>query len=289
VLVGSAALVLALAVAAGGLAIYGSPERQLRLIEREIDAGGRVSLIGDVSRPRWSRWRAGEGASRADLGPDGAFVLDAHGMPGVALLELAPGTRRTAYRLSAEVRHEDDRHGTGYVGIYLAHRMAPVEDGGLQAFIHLAFNDITDAVDAYRAVPENLRPPKPPQGNQVQLRPRLITDAAWADAVGWEFGGLTREMVKPVGLAGPKLWRRFTVEVTADAVRAWWDGQAVGRLDPRQLSREVDVELLKLAAERPDLFASGSPPPTLDWRGGVGLYVYRSTASFRNVALEPLD
>jgi hypothetical protein len=64
------------------------------------------------------------------------------------------------------------------------------------------------------------------------------------------------------------------VEVTPETVRPFWEGEALGAAQPvAELLEKVPL-----------------PGPKFEFspQGGVGLYVERGRASFRNVVVEPL-
>jgi hypothetical protein len=74
-------------------------------------------------------------------------------------------------------------------------------------------------------------------------------------------------------------WRRVVVEVSADLVHAWWDGDDIGKVTDHDLSERF------FGDKKPETPVSYFH---FDPHGGLGLYVNRGTASFRNVQVEPL-
>jgi hypothetical protein len=153
----------------------------------------------------------------------------------------------------------------------------------------LVFNDIDDVMDTYNAVVSGLPPgvnrPPLPKGNPVFLISRVFAEGGGLDK---DLVGINKEMFKPAGL-GIKPWHILTVEVTPENVRAFWDSMLVGNVIPGKMEPAIVKKLKELRASDAGLFGPGSELPNLDWQGGLGLYVHRSTASFRNVALEPID
>jgi serine/threonine-protein kinase len=287
----AAAVLLLVGLATAGVAFYKDPERRLGSIESEIDAGGTVVLIGGSGGPRGFRWQSGEAYAEIGWDADHCFTLGTRlgsDPKGIALLELAKSARRDNYRFRAEVRHNASAGG-GQVGVYFAHQRLP-KPGELQIFLQLALNDIDDVMDAYNSMSSVLRkkglvPPPPPKGNAVKLIGRLYEEGGGCDQ---DLVGIAKEMFKPAGL-GEKPWHSLTVEVTPAQIRVLFDARPVGDLVPGDMADRISKNLSQLREEQPQFFGAESDPPKLDLRGGLGLYVYRSSASFRNVALEPID
>src|SRR5262249_57190982 len=87
-------------------------------------------------------------------------------------------------------------------------------------------------------------------------------------------------------------WRRLAVEVTPEHIRVLWDDQRQ-QIDQSHLGRVVPAvgrpELQRMTAQL--MQTVGDPfvvdPELSPWHG-LGLFVYRSVASFRFVEIEPL-
>jgi hypothetical protein len=78
------------------------------------------------------------------------------------------------------------------------------------------------------------------------------------------------------------------VEVTPQEIRAQWVDRPVGPLTGAAVARDMAaaIEFLK---PRDPAAAEWTPRiPGHSAGGGLGLYVYQGTASFRNVVVEPL-
>jgi hypothetical protein len=94
------------------------------------------------------------------------------------------------------------------------------------------------------------------------------------------------------GFPGP--WRKLVVEVRPDKnLPFWWD-EKTKKLAPlgQGLNREglefVRTSLQQEATKLKDLPSAPRTIEPLQPRSGLGLYGFRSKASFRNVTIEPL-
>jgi hypothetical protein len=222
--------------------------------------------------------------------PDGTFTV--HCPTAEALVELVRDPRQTRFRIRAEVRHEASSDGGSRVGVYFARRLLPSAGGPVQHFGTMAYNDIRDEAKAYddiigkRKLPPGVAPPRRPTGNRFALAPHLYAHGP-AGLWGPTFGGALGDF-KPGGV-GAGIWRPIEVVVTPDGVEGAWAGGNVVALPSSRWDKEVSEHL---ASRR----AAPSPVPYLDGLnpayapgGGLGLYVLRGSASFRRVAVEPLD
>jgi hypothetical protein len=87
----------------------------------------------------------------------------------------------------------------------------------------------------------------------------------------------------------PPSWRQLEVEVTPEGVEGLWEGRSLGKVLAAQW---VDYTERMLSAA-PTLSPPAPYPrdlrPAFNPRGPLGLYVYQSSASFRDVVVEPLN
>jgi hypothetical protein len=101
----------------------------------------------------------------------------------------------------------------------------------------------------------------------------------------WRFSGADGPRFLPAGeLAGG--WHDLLVRVAADGVAAEWDGHLV-RLTAAQITLSAE-QVNRIRAEHPADPVFQGALPTFMPRGGLGLYVERGSASFRNVTVTPL-
>ena len=283
-LTAAAGLVFVIALAAGGVSAYRDPERQRGVIDREIRKGGKVVLIGDTGKPRWTEWRSGEATAHAGLDPVGTFFLSsAFNKREMALLELASSTPRDSYRFEAEIRHDDNSDG-GDVGLYFASQLAVHKGGSMQVFMQLTFNEIVDQKGHFPAAVIAQGSGK----NPLYMAGRIYSARPDPKHCDMSIVAMNEGVFPPVG-AAPKTWRKLTVEVTPQRVRIYLDDNWMGDMDPLEMAQRVADKMPDLIRSSPNLFAPNPVPPKLDFRGGLGLFVSRSSASYRIVTLEPME
>jgi hypothetical protein len=87
----------------------------------------------------------------------------------------------------------------------------------------------------------------------------------------------------------PGVWYSLVVEVTPETVSAFWDGKPVGSVAIADITGETNRILAELRKGDRDEFAARQEGSCLNFRGGLGLYVYRASANFRDVAVEPME
>jgi hypothetical protein len=80
----------------------------------------------------------------------------------------------------------------------------------------------------------------------------------------------------------------LAVEVTPEGVRGFWDGQPMGELTAAAFAENARAAMATLAGKEPGSVYARELWPVFTPRGSLGLYAVRSSASFRNVVIEPL-
>ena len=80
----------------------------------------------------------------------------------------------------------------------------------------------------------------------------------------------------------PTKWRRLALLVGAGGIEAEWEGKSIGKLDPGRLG--PIFSLAGVDAKVPGFDAAAVWQP----RGGIGLFVNRALAEFRNIVVTPL-
>jgi hypothetical protein len=94
------------------------------------------------------------------------------------------------------------------------------------------------------------------------------------------------------GFPGP--WRKLVVEVQPDKILPFWWDEKTKKL--QLVEKGLDATALKSATrslqmeadKRKDLPSTPRTIEAFQPRSGLGLYAFRSKASFRNVVIEPL-
>jgi serine/threonine-protein kinase len=261
------------------------PDLPVKEIERTLAQGQPVTLVRETGRPAWFRWCVGEERTQVSVAGDGTFAVHSWTL---CLLELVRDPQQDRYRIRAEVRHENsDTHGPN-VGIYLAHRAYPGARGDIHLLTQLGYNDVRNRLELYEQLPPNRRPKTPPRNvSLVDLFPHLHYagkgGTQWDDAIA----GVSGARFKPAGVGGGP-WRQLEVTVTPEGLRATWDGQLVGDLPVPTIVDRLGAALAKRRQWSPDDPFVSQIPSDFPLRGSLGLYVYRGSARFRSVRIEPL-
>jgi hypothetical protein len=171
-----------------------------------------------------------------------------------------------SYRLSAEIRH-DESHERGEVGLFVAHREYDTAKGALHHVLQLSFNDIQP-------------------GAPVALGP-YVRMAGTAHALDLRMEGIRRTFGPGPGFRRTT-WRKLVVEVTPTSVRGFWDGgQPIGELPVPAIVRQTADAVEQRLAQEPDRPLRQLILGGFAGRGGLGLFVFRGSAAFRSVVIEP--
>jgi hypothetical protein len=216
---------------------------------RELAAGKDVELVRSSGLPRWERTVAGNASLVALTGEPGAFSLDTWHH---AVEELLPDPRCDDYRLSAEVRQENSQ--TGYGGIYVLRVEQPTPRGTEHYFVALTFADRGQDAGFARLMVRRFR-------DDLNLKP----------------AGKIVQRFTPA----PGTWHPLVLEVTSARVAAFWDGHLLGTMT----RDDVDQVAASMMSQEP---VPGLAAPALPTRGGLGLFAYESSVSFRRLRVEPL-
>jgi hypothetical protein len=271
--------------------VLSSPEyrarQALRGVDRDVQSGGRVVLVGPTGPPRWSR-QVIDIDSRLSTDPSSVFQVDSD---SPALIELAPAAHHDRFRLSAELRTRASKKGDCWSGIYFAHNQGPGDPTG--------FVERLVVVRHHR----NLLIP------DGTLRPDHVDPVNVHDFLLLSRDGVTRltppspfgvhfYKVNPLQMIEP--WRYLEVEVTPETVRARWreeDGslQLIGpRNEVRKTVSPISAQRLhehtKRRAEELDKKQITGVPRRIEYnpRGAIGLFVMHAVVDFRNVVYQPL-
>jgi serine/threonine-protein kinase len=270
---------------------YNDPDRPLRRLEAELAAGRPVELIGETGRPGWFRWRNGEETSLLSMNGDGTFLVNCWGL---GMLELLRDPPHEGYRFRAEIRHESSDQKVAEVGLYCACRAFPGVAGTMHHFSQVAFNDQQSDAFRWDITFKDLMnlpglPPRP-KGNQVRFISQLHSEGD--EKTRWDCRqSLAQPELFQPALGGVLPWRQLEVEVMPDAVRARWGAgrQAVDEMTREWVTVRTDEMLHEMRRMRPEDRSVDNIDASAFPRGSLGLLLYKSSASFRRVAVEPLD
>lgn len=264
-----------LAVLVAGLVVANLPRESTREdLLGTLAAGREYVFRGDETLPGPFRQVYGDPAPLTPNPKGNHFSIDSH---RVVLWELInPGIDR--YEFTAEVRHDaSGGNSLSQVGIYLGFRTIPLEgdyrQGGYYAFL---FADSGSAV--------KLSPGRPPQG-EARLSARQFREAeVHHDENNGRGIGIPFDAAVP--LVGPGPWRRLRLKVSPEEVEVSWQPD-LAQVVPVGTLAAADLEHLFISMARP-LPRFRAIPTEYNPNLGLGLYVSRGKASFRNVTLTPL-
>jgi hypothetical protein len=239
-------------------------------------------------------------------------------------LKLLPDPQTDRYRFRAEVRH-DEAVDASEAGIYFGFRTDPTATGVAHFWCSVTFADL--GLHVGKSWPRGQELKGQPSRNRVALIVHRFTEPNWghltmatpvfdtyppapekgpgrthliAQAIAAQ-GHVSPGTVSPVvpqAAVAPGVarlgaialekrlmpWRKLAVEVTPAAVRVFWDGQLLpdGEISVDRLEKHVNMNYQLTRRDIP------GTPFNFSARGALGLVVNRGSASFRNVAVEPL-
>jgi hypothetical protein len=229
--------------------------------EERLLRGEAVTLVGVRGGPARSRWVTEPAAVLDAARHEHAFTM--HGMSLYAL-ELSAAVPLPRYRLRAQVRHVEGDTGSR-VGLYCLYNCRATPDGLEHFQGDLTLND---------------KGPGPARVLHLALR-RYHASERVPRVNNTSVAGPVRLTTPPpaVNKAGP--WHDLALVVTPQRVQAFLGDTLVGTLERRDFPQRT-FSLFDGKGIPADL------PPPFPVGGGLGLFVYRGAACFRNVVLEPL-
>ncbi len=295
----AAIALLALLAVMGSLAWYRyDPERPIRNIERRLERGEEVVLIGETGKPAWYSFPKGVDTAQVgdtvqvSMAGDGTFTVHAW---SPTLLELVRDPRRESYRLRAEVRQRKAASGA-QVGLYVLERSFDTSLGTAHSLIYWTFNDLYDLRERFADVQAQftkrtgrvLRQPAPP-GNYVAFHSHLYLEKRPPEAA-WGFSmSLGASGIEPAAATGKRDWRQLAVEVTPRALRGFWEGELAYELSFADLAEKTRHVWRSHNQKRPGNPITEEDAVNFSPRGKLGFYVQNSSVSFRRVVIEPLE
>ncbi len=253
------------------------PELALQRAQERLSQGLPVTLIGATGRPAWYRWQAGGPDSHAFPARDHTFAVQSS---NVGLLELLPDPQTTRYHFSAEIRH-DSSDKAGEVGLYYNHG-TPVEGlPPVQFFLRTSFNAVRGD-EEYRAImPREFLQKVPFHENTVHNVAHWLKDGPTRSRFDRTYGAPAGPRFRALGEDNGR-WHRLELDVTPQGVTARWNGQP-WTWTAAAAEKSLD-EVLKMW---PESRLPRGYRPTFGGGRGLGLYIQRGSASFRNVTVTP--
>jgi serine/threonine-protein kinase len=282
-----AVVVLGVLVIVGAVSLavlhFRDPQRIVERLQRELDQGRAVTLLGATGMPAWYRWRAGESKSGLGTAKDGSLSVST--WAEVALLELLPEIGGDRYRLTAQVRHfRSDKLAPSGCGLFFVRRTAAPPHADVQFCVAMHFDDIY--------APEDKKPPfkRPPGHNTVRLGTRYLIDKNDYTYLHLQLAWRGGAYFLPAGPGATPPWHTLEVDVSPEAYRARWDDLPLDTLTADWSLRRAGATLKGYRQDLPEHSALVPDVPRgFATRGGLGLYVGFSSATFREVVVTPLD
>ena len=289
VIMAAVAASFALVIGAGwaASAIYAgrySPEAQRQRLAMRLRQDAPTVLVGAKGLPSWHGIAGEPGvAEPLRLGHDRTVTARSR---GVTFVVLADDPQHDSYRLRAEVRHDLAGRADCGAGLFVCAREYPFGGEHMQLGCLLRFNDLRDAqvtMAQVQALRPNLIVPQV-YGNRLRFVPHMVfARIGMAEPEEAMLPG-TDSTFKPA--YDGKRWRTLEIEVHRDRLLARWENGPPLKLLVSEAQQEI-------AARLPSWYkkykvGSINPPPTIDVRGKLGIYVRNGSVSFRNVRLEPL-
>jgi serine/threonine protein kinase len=236
-------------------------------IERQLKLGQPVQLLGESGEPKYAKWIGTPG----DISTaDGTFTIDTQEM---AMLELVRDPMAPHFSISAYVRQNK---GNGFVGLYVGRTPQPFVAGkpSAQWFASAQFADVGTQASFRRD----------PAGKVVS---EFVVYCHCLAAPPSQ-----RQLHSPIGgaipffpaLREPADWRRIEVRMDAKSnITLFWGEAAKENLKAESVDHgAIDRGMMNADSGQPKF----DPPTGSLWpRGGIGLFVWGGSASFKNVVI----
>jgi serine/threonine-protein kinase len=254
------------------------PNRRIAWIESQIAKGNAVTLISDEGKSGWYDIRTGADATQISQARDGAFSVHSWGF---CLVVLVREVRQSNYKIRAQIRHERGQQ-PGEVGLFFCLEEIATDAGTVLTFGQVAFDDYNREADINRMRPPGLPGPLPePDGNPIYIEPFVYgLRADGTERTQRLNSGSPTFRFEPV--KGGNRWHWLTIDVSTTGIIAYWDDDEwIGMINAVEWKSFLTIGLSN------DRLINRSDSPGLARHGALGLYVTRSTASFRNVVVEP--
>jgi serine/threonine-protein kinase len=240
-------------------------QEALESMQRDLAAGKPVQLIGDTGAPRYFQWRSAEPTQMTSKAADDAFVIQSW---KYGVLELLPDPMHDSYRIRAQIRHDHSNGKEGLVGIYFCYSNAGPDGSMVHRFFKVEFRDRYDPgePDERRDIPHEVLFALHSH-HEPSMIPRTVKPGVNAFFQPSEISVRLPE------------FRDLMVEIRPGDVRVFWEDRALSQPFSGKLREKWLQQFTKLTALDAEF----------PLRGGMGLFVDQSSASFRNVSVEPLD
>jgi hypothetical protein len=218
-----------------------------------------VTLAARQGAPVYARWALGQGGLNASPDEPGAFALEVF---NAGYLELAPDPQSESFRFEAEILHTGIAN-MSEVGLYVMHHK--------EGPAHRQFNYVATWTYAEHG----------PMKGRALLYTRKHQRIADNDQLSYDLSKMRKLDKKFVPKAG--VWRHLAVEVTPEKVTVFFDGKQQGQVPQPKMTDPAFTFIKGQDGKEMPVLDKTFPP--LVRRGGVGLYLSRGRAVFRNIQI----
>ncbi len=217
-----------------------------------------VVLIGETGGPKKAfGWIFGEKDATSGVNPDGTFSLSTK---KAVALQLANAPPWPSYQLDAEIRHEEAGPGCD-IGVYFARKDLQTAKGFYHTFFLARF------ADQGKSSP-----------GRVALRFARFLDRSPATTFSGADAGMSLQFPAATWGWSPKSrGEGSSCSVNLDEVHAYWDDALIGTVVKEELVHSADNSVQR----------AGSCKGEFPCDGGMGLFVFAGSASFRRVQVSP--
>ena len=258
-------------------------DRQAMLaVDRAIEKGERVELVGPIGPPKWLR-KVVDIEAEVSSDPNTVFQVKTN---RAALIQLAPSAHHDSYRIRCELRTRSSTAADSSSGIYFAHNLGENNsDGYVERFV--VFHHKRNLGDTKR------------EKDLVKVQDFLLEfEEGVVDVNSGPSLGNHEYTIDLMLMQEP--WRTLELEVTPKYIRAYWfDGdenrKLVGRWNqPRNSTDPVSTEIFERISKRHhddlDRRKKQNMVRRLEYapRKSFGIFVRGAVVDFRNVTFEPI-
>jgi serine/threonine-protein kinase len=268
-------LALSMAIATPFFIYYAAPDRPRKEVVRLLANGEPYVFEGDEETPGPFRWVISDPGPPKPMREEKCWSVQTFTL---SLLELVPDPQQESYRFSARLRH-DSSADNGRIGIYFGHRIHRTGRAVKHTFYTLSFADQGREATMIRT----------PEGKPLSRA--LLQCRYFEKKPAFDFSpkgpvGEGKLFTPALPVTGKAPWRGLAVTVTPTTIRAYWENEALQFELVGEVSRKALVQHTK------DFLSVTSATSGTDAdfrpRSGLGLFFFRSSASFQRIALEPI-
>jgi len=261
-----------------GAMYWMKPADPLTTVQKELDVGKPVVLVGQTGRPRWYRWGLGESVLLDSETGDHTVALQSH---AITFLELVPDPRHDHYRVTASLRHLHANPLGGTVGVYVGHDSVTSPAG-------IGYHQVVLAEFSEMYTIHEIKTPPAKENHGVSLvlttlrapPEQIVNFASTSNMAHFRF----------VGQEDKLPWRTITFEVSPDGIELFWgpEGEAptfVGRVTAAEMARKRKSVEARIAKN------TNTPIVLPEWhpRRPLGIWANDSTVLIKNVSIQPLS